>query len=76
MERQTIMRSPAGPLGWELRLGEPEAQYPDLMGLNGPSPNLPEVRFMPSLPVSRESEAWHLVRGGRFRALLNGRRFV
>ncbi|MCF8128819.1 MAG: hypothetical protein K9N10_09905 [Deltaproteobacteria bacterium] len=62
MKKQTIMRSPVGPLAWEYQLVMSEAQYPDFRSFSIPSPSLPELRPKPSLPVLRDSEACRLAR--------------
>lgn len=58
MEQQIIIiRSPAGPLAWEVRLRETEAQCIPFRSLTILSSNLPEVRYVPCLPVPSDSEA-------------------
>ena len=63
MQRQnSILRSPAGPLAWELRLQVVEVHYAVYKSLNTLSGNLPAVRCVPSLPVLHDSEACRLAR--------------
>jgi hypothetical protein len=73
MEKQTVMRSPVGPLAWEFQIGVSEASYPDYRYFSIPSPSLPEIRRMPSLPVPRNSQDCRLVQNGVFPRTLGGR---
>ncbi len=73
MKKETVMRSPVGPLAWEYQLATSEAQYPDFRDFVIPSPSLPELRRTPSLPVPRDSEACCFVRDSLFRGTVRGR---
>ena len=56
MQRPTIVRSPAGPLGWEFRVNTLETHYPDHRSFNVPEPKLPEIRLTLPLPIPRTHE--------------------
>ena len=73
MQRQnSILRSPAGPLAWELRLQVVEVQYAVFKNLNTLSGNLPAIRCVPCLPVPHDSEACRLARNGWSRMTFDG----
>ena len=71
-----IMRSPDGPLAWELRIRESETQYSVCEVLNVLSSNLPEVRCTASLPVLSDSDACRFARSRWFQATLIARESV
>ena len=76
MREQTITRSPVGPFAWEFRHGVSEVRSSVFTGYDVQSPNLPELRYMPSLPVPLNAAYYRLARYGWSRTVPNGETFI
>jgi len=70
MQERSIIKSPAGPLAWELCVEVRESGYPDFRSFSVPEPKFPEIRLTRPLPIPINDEACRFARHGHLQAFL------